>query len=78
MSLEMANESSNNLAEMKKNQKKLTDRLLNSKHDFEKNKTLNKKYEENFEFKPKITKDKYYLAAKEKEIVELENLSLFK
>lgn len=64
-----------------KNQQELTARLLNSKKETEKvvfnmrKKEINDNI--NNSFAPKITKDKYYQKAKEKEEVELENYSNF-
>ena len=57
--------------EFKKNQRKMTERLVHSKMGMEKVKN----FEEEFDFKPKIRKDKYYVAAKEREAVEMEDIS---
>lgn len=60
-------------AQSKNDQKKLTERLVHSKMGMDR--LVTKSFEEEFEFKPKIRKDKYYMAAKEKEAAELENIS---
>ena len=58
-----------------KSQKELTARLMNNTKK-DKNINMLKKKEE-FSFQPKITKDKYYEKAKEKEDIEIENYSNF-
>ena len=57
----------------KNDQNKLTERLVHSKMGMDR--LVMKNCEEEFEFRPKISKDKYYVAAKEKEAAELENIS---
>lgn len=75
------NSNTNNKVNMMKKQKELTTRLVNSKKDSEKSFLNMKKKgleaDNQNNFTPNITKDKYYYKAKEKEDIELENYSNF-